>query len=467
MEPPFLDKPLNELPDPLPVPHLGAGGGGARPVFFVRIRPPGSKSLTNRALLLAALAAGESTVRGALTGADDTDRMVESLRKLGATVEVVGDEAKVGGVGGRWRVPGGGVTLDVGNAGTVARFMAGASLLAPGPVTIDGAARMRERPIGELAEALEDLGAKVEFLQQEGRPPVRIAAPESLPPGAVVDLEPALSSQFISALLLVAPWMPGGLTLRLEGEVASRSYVLMTLGLLDELGATVKTSDDLRLLRVAGAGGARGLKAFQYQVEPDASAATYFWGAAALFPAAIARIDGLHARSLQGDSDFPELLTRMGATVMREEGEKASIGVRGPAALAPVMADMADMPDAAIALAVVCSFAGGRSVLRGLRTLRVKESDRIAALQAELKKIGVSVETQVLGDSDAITITPPAAGVDVSASAPAVEFETYDDHRLAMALALVGLKRPNVKIRNPACVRKTYPGFWRDLATLY
>lgn len=467
----LLAKPLAELPDPLAVPTLTARG---RPLFFARVRPPGSKSLTNRALLLAALADGESTLRRPLAGADDTEAMTGALRALGAGVEVSADVARVSGVGGRWSVPAEGLRLDVANAGTAARFLSAAALLSTGPLTIDGNARMRERPIGELADVLEDLGARVEFGGNEGCPPLTITPPQSPRAGAVVEIGPTSSSQFVSGLLLVAPWLPGGLTLKLTGAITSRSYIWMTLGLLDELGAVVKTSDDLRVLRVAGARGSngptRGIQSFEYEIEPDASSATYFWAAAALFPGAVARIEGLNARSLQGDSGFPELLARMGATLMNEEGESPSLptmGVRGPSGLAPVMADMSNMPDAAITLAVVAAFANGRSVLRGLRTLRVKESDRIAAMQAELRKVGVGVETDVLGDPDAVTITPPFGGLDTSAAASRVEFDTYDDHRLAMALSLIGLRRPNVWIKNPRCVQKTFPGFWKELAALY
>jgi 3-phosphoshikimate 1-carboxyvinyltransferase len=174
----------------------------------------------------------------------------------------------------------------------------------------------------------------------------------------------------------------------------------------------------------------------------------------------------LDARSLQGDAAFPEILARMGATVIRED-DPSCIGVRGPTSLAPIMADMSDMPDAAITLAVVASFAVGRSIIRGLRTLRVKESDRIAALQAELAKVGVKVETNVLGDPDAITINAPLGGIDCSNGCPRVEFDTYNDHRMAMGLSLIGLRRPNTFIRNPACVAKTYPTYWRDLAELF
>ena len=200
------------------------------------------------------------------------------------------------------------------------------------------------------------------------------------------------------------------------------------------------------------------------RVEPDASGATYFWGAGAMLPGASVSVSGLSGDALQGDSGFPELLSRMGASVAVREG---LVTVRGPERLAPVLADMSDMPDAAMTAAVCAAFADGTTILRGVRTLRDKECDRIAALESELGKIGVVVESDVRGDPDVLTITPPTGGVDCAAGVAPVEFETFDDHRMAMSLALVGLRRPGVLIRDPGCVAKTYPGYFADLASLY
>jgi 3-phosphoshikimate 1-carboxyvinyltransferase len=438
-----------------------------RAVFMGRIRPPGSKSLTNRALLLAALASGRSRLKRPLLDADDTEQMMTALSALGAIVSRTPEgDLEIGGVGGRWKLDAP-ITLDLGNAGTATRFLTAAALLSPVPLTITGNARMHQRPIGELVEALQDLGLGVQYLGTKGCPPLLLTPPAQIPSAASLTLPTTMSSQFISALLLIAPFLPGGLTIALDGKITSRSYIAMTLGLLDELGATVKSADNFRIHRVSTY--AAMLPGFEYVIEPDASSATYFWAAAALFPSASCRVEDLDTRSLQADTQFPDTLTRMGAVVLRDEASEsapAAIGVRGPATLAPVMADMSLMPDAAMTLAAVACFASGRSILRGLRTLRVKESDRIAALQTELAKIGVKVETNVLGDPDAITITPPERGVDCSTNAPPVRFETYDDHRMAMSLALIGLRRPNVSIANPRCVAKTYPTFWQNLASL-
>ncbi len=456
-----LSNPLDQLPDPLPITPI------TRP-FDAAVTPPGSKSLTNRALLLAALAPGSSTLRRPLLDADDTEVMMTALSDLGVVMSQSGGELRVAGCRGRWEpAPGAAeVPLNLSNAGTATRFLTAAAIFSPIPVTIDGNARMRQRPIGELVDALRQLGATASYAGREGCPPVRLVPPRAIPKAPILTIPTTLSSQVISALLLVAPWISGGLTLRLEGEITSRSYVAMTVGLLERLGATVKTTDDLRTIRIGPSPPHHtpGIPPFDYTIEPDASGATYFWAAAALIPGARCRVPGLDDRSLQGDARFPELLARMGAQVSIEGG--SGIACRGVPVLAPITADLSDMPDAAMTLAVVASFAPGRSVLRGLRTLRVKETDRIEALRTELGRIGVQVEAGVLGDPGTIAITPPPGGIGASNEAPRIEFDTYDDHRVAMSLALAGLRRPNVFIRNPGCVAKTYPTYWRDLATL-
>ncbi len=364
------------------------------------------------------------------------------------------------------------MTLDLGNAGTATRFLAAAALLASAPITIDGNERMRQRPIGELAGVLATLGMEVEYLGGEGCPPLRLTPPaRPARPHGTIDLGTTRSSQFLSALLLVGPWLPRGLTLRLRGEVTSESYVAMTVRLLHHLGASVKIADGYRVIRVGAAaspgGGPPGVRPFDYAVEPDASGAANLWAAAAMIPGAGCRVLGLGAGSLQGDAAFPELLARMGATVTRPDSGEAWIEVRGPGALSPILADLSGMPDTAMALAAVAAFAPGASVIRGLRTLRVKETDRIAAMVKELAKIRVRVETPVAGDPHAVTLTPPPGGVDCSPGVPPVRFDTYADHRMAMAMALIGLRRPNVFINDPGCVAKTYPGYWGDLAKFY
>ena len=448
-----LTMPLDALPDPLPLPPPGAYGSGG-----VEIRPPGSKSITNRALLLAGLVDGETVLRRPLVEADDARRMVAALGLLGAEVREDGDALRVRGVGGRWRVDGP-ARLDLNNAGTATRFLAAAAMLSPHAVTIDGNARMRQRPIGELAALLEALGARVGYEGAAGYPPVAITAPDAVDAGATVDVGRTQSSQFVSALLLCAPWLPGGLRVRYTDEPTSASYIRMTLGLLRSLGVRVDASDDLREIVIHPG----PLDGFTLDVEPDASGATYWWGAGALAGGRRVRVPGLGDGSLQGDAGFPALLERMGATVERN-GDGTAVSVQSP--LRAIDADMADMPDAAMTLAVVAAFAEGTTTLRGVRTLRVKECDRITATRVELAKIGVVVEETVGGDDDVMTVTPPAGGVDCSGGVERVAFDTYDDHRMAMALSLVALRRPNVVINEPACVAKTYPSYWADFARL-
>lgn len=481
MAPDPLRQPLERLPSVLAVPVARVRRSGA--VFDVR--PPGSKSLTNRALLLGALASGESTISNALIDGDDTRRMIEALRVLGAEIRSDPREPTVvrvwglagkprSGTGGGGGGGDGGARLNLGNAGTATRFLTAAAALADGPVTLDGNERMRQRPIGELGEALAQLGCGVEYLEAPGSPPLRITpAPRAHAPDRTVQLGETASSQFVSALLMAGVFMPGGLTVKVTGEVTSPSYIRMTMWLLARLGAVVQSSDDLRVVRVRGVGkDVCGLASFKYEVEPDASGATYFLGAAALLPGVTCRVLGLSHTSVQGDAKFASLLARMGAVTQHETSgnggprSDAFIGVTGAGAIEPILADMSDMPDAAMTLAAVACFANGTSILRGLRTLRVKETDRIEAMRKELTKLGVRIENPVSGDDGAMTITPPEGGIDCSANAPRVEFDTYDDHRMAMSLSLIALRRPNTLIRNPRCVEKTYPAYWRDLADL-
>lgn len=494
--------PLSELPKVLHIPTLyrleqdsiaSSGGqvavshperlGGS--VFNVQVRPPGSKSLTNRALLLASLCEGESTLHGALLDADDAQQMLGAIERLGASVIRTGDDLRVRGVGGCWK-PRNEINankteihLNLNNAGTAVRFLAGASLLSPVPLVIDGNARMRQRPIAELSELLTKLGCVVEHIGDPGSqgPPVRLTPPADLDKiPTTIEVGKTLSSQFVSALLLVAPWLPHGLTLRMTESPTSASYISMTASLIANLGGTVQLSADGRVIRIRGEGDKQGLKGFEYRVEPDASGATYFWAAAAIAPRSTCTVLGLDDESLQGDSQFPEFLRRMGAIVQDLSGELQAgtlqpvpkgIQVTGPIELKPILADMSDMPDAAMTLASVACFAKGTSILRGLKTLRVKETDRIWAVATELRKIGVEVQTAAAGDPDVLTITPPKDGVDCSFNVPRVEFDTYDDHRMAMSLSLIGLRRPNVYIREPQCVAKTYPGYWAELARIY
>lgn len=470
--------PTENLPPLVHVPPVGA-------ILRVSVRPPGSKSLTNRALLLAALADGQSVLTGALADADDAQVMVRALRQLGATIAVTPEvepsgescgnaTIRVQGVGGRWKVNAGEtVTLNLNNAGTATRFLTAAALLQPpdsGGIVLDGNARMRQRPIGELVAALNNLtsrGPRVAFVGQEGYPPV------SVPPlaidwisGEAQVVAATSSSQFVSALMLIAPWLRYGLELQFIQEPTSASYLRMTIGLLIRLGVHVQgrpvPGHTLRIPR-------HPLPSASLAIEPDASGASYFAAAAAIVPGAHVAIDALDpTSSLQGDAQFCDVLSKAGALIHQQQ---RALMVRA-GQIKPFTADMADMPDTAMTAAAIACFAPATSTLSGLRTLRVKETDRIAALVTELAKVGVTVEPFAYTDGhghpdEGIRVTPPPGGIDCSPSAPRVEFDTYDDHRMAMSLALIGLRRPNVYIRDPGCVRKTYPTFWRDLAKCF
>ncbi|MGQ0628710.1 MAG: 3-phosphoshikimate 1-carboxyvinyltransferase [Phycisphaerales bacterium] len=478
MVPSLLDVahlPVAHLPERIEVPPLVRA-------FHATITPPGSKSLTNRALLLAALAGGSSRLQRPLIDADDAQRMLSALATLGVRIRSDGDDLRIDGVGGRWPVPGAGepqIILNLGNAGTATRFLAAAAVLAPAGspgVVIDGNARMRERPIGELAGPLRELGASVEFLGPEGFPPMRVRPGPARPPGpqhagAVITFGRTASSQFVSAVLLLGPFLPGGLTVRFHdpGSVTSRAYVEMTTGLLRRVGATVR--GDITLgIHVSGAFGGEGIHGFDLAIEPDASGATTFLAAAALAggPAAgsSCTVPGLGGDSLQGDSAFVHELVRMGAE--GASGSDGAIRVTGAGSLRGLETSLELMPDTAMTLAVACCFARGESRIAGLRTLRVKETDRLAALVKELTKIGARLTVVQTGEDEGLAIQPRSEGA-VDVAGEAVEFETYDDHRMAMAMALVGVRGigRRVVIRDPGCVAKTYPTFWRELAGLY
>lgn len=439
------------------------------------VRAPGSKSLTNRALLLAALAKGESTLTNALIDADDAQVMLAAIQSLGAKVRHNAYTLHITGVAGKWNIPRTGMTLDLHNAGTATRFLAASVLCNPTntPLTIDGDPRMRERPINELIEALTAVGCNATFTNKPGYPPVTLTPPSTVPAtGLALTLPRTQSGQFISAILLVAPFLSVPTTLRLTLPITSESYIRMTLGLLSQLGANVQTSADLSIIRVTPGTSTDALpNAFDLDIEPDASSATYFAAAAALLPGLTVRLEGLSDLSLQGDAEFPKVLSRMGVPLAKDTNPNSEAIIVGGSdttqQISPILADLSDMPDAAMTLAAVAAFATGTSIIRGLHTLRVKESDRIEALKVQFQKIGVEIKDNVQGDPGVITITPPASGVDCSPTCPSVTFDTYNDHRIAMSLALVALRRPNITINNPTCVRKTYPTYWQELANLW
>jgi 3-phosphoshikimate 1-carboxyvinyltransferase len=436
--------PLDELPDPLPIEPLAAP-------FDATITPPGSKSITNRVYLLAALSTGTSRVVRPLRS-EDCDRLLEALCTLGAVARWDGADVEIDGVGGRF--PRGG-RVDLGDGGTPTRFMIAAACLAAEPVLVDGSPRMRERPIAEGVDMLRSIGARIEYAEAEGRLPVRIE-PSNVA-GGRARLGTLRSSQFISALQLIAPFLPEGAGSEIPADLPSFPYVLLTTDILAAWGIDAREAPDKPAVDLRAAWWIEpGLPAGRpVTIEPDASSAAYWAAAAALVTGARWRGQGLSLRSPQPDVRLLAFLRRAGAST---EATADGLAVTGPERLAAVPeTSCGDWPDGAMMAACVGAMLPEPTTLTGLGTLRVKESDRIAALAAELRKLGCTVRAT----DDAITIDPAGRHDEP------VVIETYNDHRMAMAFAILGLVRPGVSIRDPRCVAKSYPGFWADLGKLH
>ena len=401
---------------------------------------PGSKSITNRALLLAALADGQSRLQAPLHS-EDTFYMAQALRMLGVAVdEQPNGDFLVTGTGGELSAPTD--TLFIGNSGTTVRFLTAAACLAPtgADVVLDGVARMRERPIRDLVGALLTLGVDAECLNGGGCPPVRVQGGGL--PGGPCRLRGDVSSQFLTALLQAAPYAQKSVEIEIVGELISKPYIDITRSVMASFGVEMVNDDYKRLSVPAG----QRYAAREFAVEADASNASYFLAAAAVTGGTVT-LDNLGTDSIQGDIKFVNVLERMGCTVIRGP----QITLTGPVQLKAIEADMEAIPDTAQTLAVVCAFADGPSHLTNLASLRVKETDRVAAIAKELPKLGVRVNE----GRDDWTIHPPALGGYTGAA-----IDTYDDHRMAMAFAVAGLKIPGVIINNPGCVAKTFPDFW-------
>jgi 3-phosphoshikimate 1-carboxyvinyltransferase len=418
------------------------------------VRLPGSKSMSNRALLLAALARGETALEG-LLDADDTRRMLESLHALGVSVQGQDDGpdrlVRVAGCGGEFPVRE--ADLFLGNAGTAMRPLAAALAFSGGTYRLDGVARMRERPIGDLAEALNALGADVRYLMNEGFPPLHIGSVRP-PSRDRVTVRGTVSSQFLSGLLMAAPLFApaGGVRIEVAGELISRPYVAMTVAMMREFGARVREAP-----ASGGGGSAFHVEAQpyaapgRYAIEGDASGASYFLALGAIAGGPV-RVLGAGSRSLQGDVAFAHELRRMGAGItMGPDWIEAAAGegLRG------ITVDASAIPDAAMTLAVLALFARGPTRILGIASWRVKETDRIEAMAAELAKVGA----RVASGPDWIEIEAPAKFREA-------RIQTYDDHRMAMCLSLAAGGGVPMHIQDPGCVAKTFPGFFRDLARL-
>ena len=411
-----------------------------------RLQVSGSKSFTNRALILAALAKGESRLVSA-SASEDSQALLAALSQLGIRFEWLGSDLVIYGSGGVLRPFRG--ELNVGPAGTAFRFLAALGTLIPeGEIVLDGNQRMRERPVGPLVEALRACGAALEYLGREGFPPLLIRG-RGVPQGGRVVIDSSVSSQFVSALLLVGSCFKSGLHLELSGAKVSESYIGMTAAALRDFGVEVVTGSNeyvLRELRVPSA--------CRYVVEGDASGAGYFWGLAAISGGRV-RVENVSSRSCQGDLGLLEFLRRMGCEVLDGVSDGTPwIQVAGPASLRAIDADLKLLPDSAQTLAVVAACAKGESLLSGLETLRIKETDRIAALAAELAKLGSSC---IAG----------AGSLRIRGAEPRrARISTYGDHRMAMAFAMLAGRYPGIQIMDPAVVGKSFPTFWDKLREL-
>lgn len=408
---------------------------------------PGSKSITNRALLIAGLARGHSTLTGALFS-DDTRYMAEGLNALGIRVipDAATDRFEIDG--GDGVLPASEANLFVGNSGTTARFLTAAIALGKGTYRLDGVPRMRQRPIGPLLQALQQLGVDARSEADTGCPPIIVRANGLT--GGHATMAGDQSSQFFTGLLLVAPYANQGLTIEVEGELVSKPYITITAEVMRAFGVIAEIEDATwRTFRVSPGQRYEGRA---YHIEPDASNASYFFAAAALTGGEV-RVDGLGTGSTQGDLQFVRVLEQMGAQVTI--GEKATT-VLGPTGghLRGGDFDFNVISDTAQTLAAIAPYADGPVTIRGIAHNRLKETDRIADVATELRKLGQVVDEF----EDGMTIHPCPV-------TPA-EIATYDDHRMAMSFALTGLRAPGVKILDPGCTAKTFPDYFSRLKEL-
>lgn len=412
------------------------------------VRLPGSKSISNRCLLLAALAAGETEIRDVLDS-DDTRVMLTALRSLGVSIESCGDQAfRVAGVAGAFPVKE--ADLYLGNAGTAFRSLTAALALSGGHYRLSGVPRMHERPIGDLVDALRGLGADIRYLGAEGFPPLDIhPAAGASTKERKIGVRGDVSSQFLTALLMALPLTGEEAQIEVIGELISKPYIEITLNLMERFGIAVRRSGWQRFVIAAGQ---RYRSPGVLYVEGDASSASYFLAAAAIAGGPV-RVEGVGAKSIQGDVRFTEALQLMGAEIEMGDNFITARAPRG-AKLKAFDADFNHIPDAAMTLAVAALFADGPCTLRNIASWRVKETDRIAAMATELRKVGATVEA----GADFLRVTPPAR------LTPDAAIATYDDHRMAMCFSLVCLGGVPVIINNPDCVAKTYPGYFADFA---
>jgi len=414
------------------------------------VRLPGSKSISNRTLLLAALSQGNTRIHDLLV-ADDVERMLDALLALGIHVEKSGDGRSVTVSGAGGMLPIKQAELFLGNAGTAFRPLTAALAFSGGHYTLSGVPRMHERPIGDLVDALRSLGADIRYLGMDGYPPLEIH-PAAVRRSGSIRVRGDVSSQFLTALLMASPLCGGDITIEVEGELISKPYVGITLNLMARFGVHVRREGWASFTIPAGS---RFDSPGEIFVEGDASGASYFLAAGAIGGGPI-RVEGVGSRSIQGDVQFAEALAAMGARMAMGDNW---IEARAPATrLKGFDLDLNHIPDAAMTLAVAALFAEGPSRLRNIASWRVKETDRIAAMAKELRKLGATVEE----GADFLAVTPPAR----SRLAARAEIDTYDDHRMAMCFSLAALGGVPVLINDPKCVAKTFPDYFKRFASV-
>ncbi|MFA7292420.1 MAG: bifunctional 3-phosphoshikimate 1-carboxyvinyltransferase/cytidylate kinase [Rhodocyclaceae bacterium] len=411
------------------------------------VRLPGSKSISNRVLLLAALSEGTTEVRD-LLASDDTHVMLEALKQLGVGIRHETDGVvRVAGVGGAFPVKSGDIFL--GNAGTAVRSLTAALALAGGNYKVSGVARMHERPIGDLVDGLRQLGADVSYLGNEGFPPLEIR-PAVITPGGTVKVRGDVSSQFLTGLLMALPLTRVETTVEVVGELISKPYIEITLAIMARFGVTVSRDGWQRFVVPADS---RYRTPGVVYVEGDASSASYFLALGAIGGGPL-RVEGVGRESIQGDVRFAEALAQMGAVI--EMGDNWIEAKAPQGGLKGIDLDCNHIPDAAMTLATTALFATGPTVLRNIASWRVKETDRIAAMAKELRKLGAKVEE----GEDFIRVTPVPA-----LSSPPEGIDTYDDHRIAMCFSLAAFGTA-LRINDPKCVGKTFPDYFARLATV-
>ena len=416
-----------------------------RPVHHLdaTVEVPGSKSYTQRALIIAALAEGRSTISRVLLS-EDTRYLMEALRVLGIEILTSGNDVIIQGTGGKIQNPEQAIYL--GNNGTALRFLTTMVSLGKGEFLLDGSSRLRERPLKPLLDALKTLGVPSHSRDNKGYPPVRIDA-QGLRGGSVAftDVE---SSQYISSLLIGAPYAAEDIEITLQGSTVSEPYIEMTLHIMERFGAEIERGDKNRFKVKSG----RNYAGQEYIVEGDASSASYFFLAAALCRGRV-RVMNINPESLQGDIKFLNIMEGVGCSIVRGDSWVDVIG--GPLHGGDVVFDMGNMPDMVPTLAVLAAFRQGRTSITNVSHLRLKESDRIAALVNELHRIGVNAKER----DDGLVIE--------GGKPHGAEIETYNDHRIAMSFAIAGLAVPKMKIQDKLCVGKSFPGFWDELKKLY